>query len=174
MRFILFILLTGTISLYAQRADINVKVGDPFPPFELKNLNNKTITLDDLKGKVIFLNTWFNGCKPCVEEMPELNKLREKYKDQVIFLSMTLDSKEETKQFLKTHDYNFEHLVDAEPFLKNVLGSKAFPRNIIIDKNTIIRNIDYGLPHIKNPGEEELKMADYTFFEASLLEVLSK
>ncbi|WP_299185810.1 TlpA disulfide reductase family protein [uncultured Aquimarina sp.] len=173
MRLALFFLFVSYISVNAQRKDIEVDIGDSFPAFELKNLNNKTVTLEDLKGKVIFLNTWFNGCKPCVEEMPELNKLSNKYKDRVLFLSMTLDNKEETKEFLKTHPYNFEHLVDAESFLKDVLGSKAYPRNIIIDRNGKIQFITYGLPHIKRPEDKEPIMSDFTFFEKPLLKVLS-
>jgi cytochrome c biogenesis protein CcmG, thiol:disulfide interchange protein DsbE len=58
----------------------------------LKTIDNKTITLDKLKGKPTLINFWFTTCKPCIEEMPVLNKIRQQLKDSVNFIAITYES----------------------------------------------------------------------------------
>ena len=48
-------------------------------PFALQDLDGKVVSLDDAKGKVTVLNLWGIWCGPCVAEMPDLQKLYEKY-----------------------------------------------------------------------------------------------
>lgn len=50
------------------------------PPFSVTDINGNEYSLESLKGKIIVLNFWFVECKPCVQEMPELNELVEIYK----------------------------------------------------------------------------------------------
>jgi thiol-disulfide isomerase/thioredoxin len=48
-------------------------------PFALKDLDGKLVSLDDAKGRITVINLWGIWCGPCVAEMPELQKLHEKY-----------------------------------------------------------------------------------------------
>ena len=52
---------------------------------------NKAISLSKLKGKWIVVNYWATWCKPCVTEMPELNKLSIKYKNTMTVLGVNFD-----------------------------------------------------------------------------------
>jgi len=56
--------------------------------FSVKDMDGKSFELSELKGKVVVINFWFVNCKPCVDEMPGLNKIVEKFKNNqnVIFL----------------------------------------------------------------------------------------
>lgn len=70
-------------------------VGKQALPFSAKDINGKNYSLESLKGKVIVINFWFVECKPCVMEMPELNKLVEKYENKdVVFLGLAINEKE--------------------------------------------------------------------------------
>ena len=75
---------------------------------EVIQLDN--VKLDEVmnsnKGKPVLLNLWATWCKPCVEEFPELMKIREEYKDkslEVVLISLDFgdDAKERTTNFLK-------------------------------------------------------------------------
>jgi len=118
----------------------------PIPKFTLRNLQSKKISSNDLKGKVTVINLWFTNCFPCVKEIPILNVLQNKYKDQVRFLAITYDSKQKVKAFLKKKDFNFEQLVNAESYLRKELGNRAYPKIIILDKEGIVRYIGGGIP----------------------------
>ncbi|MGX7112196.1 TlpA family protein disulfide reductase [Gemella cuniculi] len=59
--------------------------------FSAMDSEGKTITLNDYKGKKVYINMWASWCKPCLNEIPELEKTYQKLKDRkdFIFLSMT-------------------------------------------------------------------------------------
>ena len=54
-----------------------------FPVSSLVKLDNKPITINDLKGKPTLINFWFANCKPCIEEMPVLNKIKEQIRQTI-------------------------------------------------------------------------------------------
>ena len=114
------------------------------PEFELKTFDHQTITSQSLTGKPTLLNFWFIDCPPCISEMPELNILREKFKNDVNFIAITFESKDEVQEFLTKKEFDFIHIVDAQNFL-DTLGVKAFPKNVFIDRNLNIRYIESGL-----------------------------
>lgn len=64
---------------------------------DIKLLDDTTFKLQDKKGKVVLVNLWATWCGPCVEEMPHLIEMHEKYKDKG-FEVIGLDSDDETKQ----------------------------------------------------------------------------
>tara|TARA_B110000211_G_C13855850_1_gene454256 strand:+ start:27 stop:773 length:747 start_codon:yes stop_codon:yes gene_type:complete len=116
------------------------------PELNLKNLKSKKVKLNDLKGKVTFINLWFTNCFPCVNEIPLLNILQKKYKKDVNFIAITFDSKEKVEKFLTKKKFNFEHLINAKNYLKKELGNISYPKIIILDKDGIINYISGGIP----------------------------
>lgn len=70
--------------------------GQPFPSFQLTDFDNKPITLNTFKGKVLLVDFWATWCPPCVKEMPEIHALYEKYKKEGFeILSLAIDEKPE-------------------------------------------------------------------------------
>jgi thiol-disulfide isomerase/thioredoxin len=51
----------------------------PAPALALKDLNGKTVSLEEYRGKVVLLDFWATWCSPCVAAMPKLQKLHDKY-----------------------------------------------------------------------------------------------
>lgn len=120
----------------------NIQVADPNAnfiagkkavDFTVYDINGNKIRLADLKGKVVVVNFWFTACKPCMVEIPKLNKLVDKYNKNVHFISITFDSKEQVTSFLNSTNFNYKHLVNNESIL-NDYDVNFFPTHIIIDK----------------------------------------
>lgn len=67
-----------------EKADLN---------FKLRNKDGDIIDINDLKGQTVFINIWATWCPPCVAEMPSINSLREKLKDDpnIHFLMISED-----------------------------------------------------------------------------------
>lgn len=109
--------------------------------FTLQDQFGNTHTLEDYKGKVIFLNFWATWCGPCRAEMPEIQDLYEKYKDSedVVVLGVAAPSMgQETSQqgieeFLETNGYTYPVLMDANWELFQGYGISAFPTTFMID-----------------------------------------
>lgn len=126
----------------------------PFPV--LTTLDNKKISIKDLKGKPTLINFWFTTCRPCIEEMPILNRIQTQLKDSVNFIAITFEKPEKVKAFLKKHEFTFRQIVNAEKFTKS-MNMTAFPVNIFLDKNGVVRKIENGIPYIiGDSGEIEI------------------
>ncbi len=101
---------------------------EPAPGFSLESLENKTVSLSDLEGKVIVVNFWGIWCYWCVKELDELQLLHEKYaKDpDVVVLSINNDTNpEDVPMLLAKHGYTFPVLLD-DGFVKEA-GIQSFP-----------------------------------------------
>ena len=113
--------------------------GKPLPDFVFKDILGNTYTPEDIKGKVVVINFWFINCAPCVEEMPELNKLVKEYEnnDAVLFLALALDEKgPRLDTFLKTHVFNYNIIPGAQDYVVKKLPPTPFPTHIVLDKNS--------------------------------------
>ena len=61
-----------------------------------------TLSLEDFKGKPIFLNMWATWCPPCIAEMPNINKLHKQIGNEVEFVMISLDDDFETAKAFNT------------------------------------------------------------------------
>ena len=113
--------------------------GKPLPDFVFKDILGNTYTPEDIKGKVVVINFWFMSCAPCIEEMPELNKLVEEYENNndVLFLALTLDEKGPMlNKFLETNVFNYNIVPDSKDYIMKKLQVPTFPTHIVLDKNS--------------------------------------
>ena len=129
-----------------------------FPKFDLNTLSGKNFKSVQLKGKPTMINFWFTSCKPCIEEMPVLNKIKEKYKNDFNFIAVTYEKKEDVKNFLEKYPFHFKHLINAKEFTDQ-LGMKSYPKNLFLDKNGVLKYIENGIPYKFTKGEE-MKMGE--------------
>ena len=124
----------------------NAASGTAFPQFEGKDLDgNKVDSSVFAENAVTVVNFWFNECKPCVEELSEMNALNDRLKEQggeVLGVNVgALDGDEQNiataKQILETKGAKYRNIYfdsdsDAGKF---ALGITAFPTTYVIDRN---------------------------------------
>lgn len=109
------------------------------------------------KNKPTFVNFWFTNCPPCIEELPALNELKEKYKDRINFISITFDNKEKVERFLTKYKFDFAHIVGENDFTKS-LGFVGYPKTFLLNKNKVIQSITGSLPPIENEEAYKVQM----------------
>lgn len=122
----------------------NLSAGKTPPPFTLKDLNGKDVTLKDFAGKVVYMDFWASWCSPCRYEMKNGSpKLHAKFKDNknVVFLYVSLDSKIDAwKKAIKDDKIEGIHVLSQASSGVNSEVGKAFnisgiPRYVIIGKD---------------------------------------
>lgn len=103
----------------------------------LRTLKNKEVQLSDFnpkKEKITVINFWFIECKPCKMEIPELNKLVEKYKGtDVEFLAIALNKPEQLKDFLKKTDFDYT-VLSIEEQKTIALGIQGYPTHFVLNQ----------------------------------------
>jgi len=125
-----------------------------FPSKILTTINGEKIDLSKI-DKPTVLNFWFTSCKPCIDEMPILNKIKSKYQNKVNFIAITYEPEDKTIPFFKKHKFDYKQIIGEKEFVE-YLGIQAFPKNIFIDKNGIIKIIEDGIPYIMENGKMEI------------------
>jgi len=76
--------------------------GQPSPKFNYPDSNGKNVSLDDLKGKYVYVDVWATWCGPCKREIPFLKELDEQYKDKdLAIVSLSIDKAENKEKWLK-------------------------------------------------------------------------
>ena len=120
-------------------------LGKPFPEFKYVDLKGNTYTTENTKVKIVVLKGWFISCAPCVAEMPELNKLTERYKSRkdILFVSMATDSKTKLQGFMKRTPFNYAVIPVKQDYVINNLHATGFPVHWIINKQGIVVHMSY-------------------------------
>jgi peroxiredoxin len=120
----------------------NLRENLPFSDFTATTIDGKTIDTKQLRGKVLVIDFWFISCEGCVAEIPRLNKLQAKFKDNenVVFLALTFDEASRVSKFLKEIPFSFHHITGENTFIGTFKYDESFPVNIIVGKDgTIVR-----------------------------------
>jgi peroxiredoxin len=114
-----------------------------FPEFDFVGINGKHYNNDSLRGKITVLKTWFISCKPCIEEMPELNDFVKKYEDndKIQFLSLALDSRLELESFLEKTKFEYAVAPEQKELISKKLKLRAYPTHLIVDENGKIKKV---------------------------------
>ncbi|GMQ81464.1 MAG: hypothetical protein BMS9Abin05_0896 [Rhodothermia bacterium] len=99
--------------------------------------------LSDFRGSVVLVNFWATWCVPCLKEIPDLNKLQEKYRDQgLVIVSISYEEKDLLLEFEKklpmaTTKMRFPDLTDLpSPFTG---AFEILPSSFIIDREGTVR-----------------------------------
>ena len=131
------------------------------PQFEFYDINNKQITLESLKGKLVYIDIWATWCFPCIREIPALKKIEEDFKNKnIYFVSMCLkDSKENFEKMVKEKKLGGIQLFAPNPsnsFFKEY-NLKTIPRYILLDKEGKIIDAYASKPSTSNLREQILE-----------------
>ncbi len=111
-------------------------VNENFPTYNFTDIEGNLISSTNTLGKVVVFNFWFAACKPCIEEIPDLNKVYEKYNgnSDVIFAAITFDELEKVTSFVKKYELKYPAVAAQNDFSKEVTGG-SYPTNIVLDKD---------------------------------------
>jgi thiol-disulfide isomerase/thioredoxin len=106
------------------------------PAFLFTDAAGKTASTKDLKGKVVFINFWASWCPPCRAEMPDLEKLYEKLKDDNRFVFLFINEDEDKNnglQYLKKNNFSLP-FYNRLGNISNEIFSGTLPTTVVINK----------------------------------------
>ncbi len=109
-----------------------VEVGDDAPEFELAG----GVRLADYRGKLVLLNFWATWCPPCVAEVPSLNRLYRRFREQgLVILAVSVDEQEDVyRQFLDRYGVKFPTVRDPKRSVSSRYGTMKYPESYLINR----------------------------------------
>lgn len=121
-----------------------------------KDEKGETISLNSLKGKVVFINFWATWCGPCIREMPSINTLKKSFKekDDIVFLMVDVDGNlKKSSAFMTRYNFDLPVVIPNGNIPSTFLGG-AIPTTVVLSKEgeMVARaegGRDYSSPEIK-------------------------
>jgi len=116
-----------------------VKPGAPIPFFNYPVFNpmkSDSLSLTDLKGKVVLLEFWFKSCGPCIKAMPHYNDLQQKFgKNNFELVTINIeDGIEDIEFFYKKYPPSYKMLYNGLGLFE-ALGFNGCPSSLLVDRN---------------------------------------
>lgn len=154
VRIILMILAVFSISFSNERDPREQKltylIGEKVDNFEVTSLDGKkTISLDQLKGKKVFLNFTTTWCPDCIKEKEILGpEYAKKYKNSniefiVVFGPYKSDNREKVKEYMEKNNYAFTPYYDTEgKDLYNQFGVINIPTTFLINEEGVLEDVN--------------------------------
>jgi peroxiredoxin len=104
--------------------------------FTLNDLQGKSWTLKSLPGKVVLVNFWATWCPPCRKEMPDLDALYRRFKDQgFVILAISDEEADKVKTFLSEQKFTFPILLDPGHKVGDLFRIDGIPKSFVYDRN---------------------------------------
>lgn len=124
----------------------SIAPSSPAPDFTLKTLEGPNLRLQEQRGKVVLLNFWATWCGPCREEMPQLNKLFEKYKPLgFTLLGVNVDEDSRNAAGVATQlGVKFPVLLDSDKRVSKLYQLSTMPSTVMIDRDGRVRFLTRG------------------------------
>ena len=110
------------------------------PAFTVTTLDGSSFNLDQMKGKVILLDFWATWCGPCMEELPQIQKIAKDFAGQpLVILSISWDEDEQKwKKFIAKNQMTWSQYRDTSHRIGNLFEVKALPGYFTIDSNGVL------------------------------------
>jgi cytochrome c biogenesis protein CcmG/thiol:disulfide interchange protein DsbE len=115
-------------------------IGKPFPEFNTF-LQEKAFKNQNLLGKVVFVNFWFESCAPCLAEFDALNDMYDKLKSKTDFefISFTFEPQEKINEIVKKSNIQYKVVSLPENEIRRLNLNNGFPTSFILDRQGIIK-----------------------------------
>ncbi|WP_239615599.1 redoxin domain-containing protein [Cohnella mopanensis] len=124
-------------------AEIGIRKDQQAPDFQLTDLEGNRVKLSDYRGQTVLMNFWATWCRVCQAEMPHVERLYQKYKDDgVVVLSVNATSQESNAQHVRQYtdkqSLSFPVVLDEKGAVLKQYKVSAYPTTYVISPSGVI------------------------------------
>jgi cytochrome c-type biogenesis protein len=138
--------ITGLAETVGETLSVGLDVGSLAPNFETTTETGDSLTLSDLRGKVLLLNFWATWCGPCRVEMPAFEQAYTARGDEgftVVAVNVE-ESAEAIEGFRDEYGLTFPLALDEQGAVNRLYGVTSYPSTFVIDREGVIRARYFG------------------------------
>ena len=110
--------------------------GEKLEDFSITCLNGTDFTLSEQRGKVVVINLWATWCIPCINELPNFDRIQNEYPDEVTVIAIhSAPVTTDVNEWLSDYSYEITFASDEEGEIsKKLASSDVLPQTLIIDQ----------------------------------------
>jgi peroxiredoxin len=127
-------------------AETGLEPGQVAPDFSAKLVSGQTVSLKELRGRVVLINFWATWCAPCRHEMPDFQKIADRYdkKDFTVLAVNFQESPETIKKFTTNMGLKFDVALDQNGAINHLYGVNQYPVSYVIGRDGKVLVRQYG------------------------------
>ncbi len=114
-----------------------LRVGEIAPALDLQRIDGEAISLEKLRGRVVFVNFWATWCPPCRKETPSMQRLYQKLREEPFeMLAISIDSPDAesaVRDFRDEFGLGFPILMDSDKSVYNSYHAYGVPESFLLD-----------------------------------------
>ncbi|WP_217596249.1 TlpA disulfide reductase family protein [Cohnella sp. GbtcB17] len=106
------------------------------PDFTLKDLDGNSVSLQDLRGKAVYLNFWTTWCKWCKKEMPAMKRVHASFEgeDLAIVAVDIGEDRDKVAAYIAKGEYPFPVLLDSDKSVSKAYRVTSIPVSVFVDR----------------------------------------
>ena len=144
------------------------RIGLPAPDFSAVTLDGSTITLSEHRGKYVLLDFWATWCEPCVEDIPDVLALHQKFEEDLVIIGVSDDhDRQKVTEFVRQHGMSWIQvldLLDNDSKLESMYDVSYRPRYVLIDREGNVTRAGMLSPKmLSKNGLERMWLEDVAF-----------
>jgi thiol-disulfide isomerase/thioredoxin len=152
-------------------------LGERISEFKFRGLDGKEITRDSLSGKVAVIDFWATWCEPCMQSLPNLQRVADRYRDhdKIVFLAVSVDNDEVTddavRQKFAEAKLSLPIARDPEIAARAAFLVESLPTMVIVGSNGVVQDYENVLdPDLADnlPPKLDKLLAGQDIFEETL------
>ena len=128
---------------HRMRAPAPIEVGRPAPDYRASSAQGESVSLAALRGQPVLLNVWATWCHPCREEIPELQRLHERYGDRGLrIVGVSVDAvghEGAIRDFAQRYGMTYPVWRDPGEIVSATFLVVGVPATFLIDRGGILR-----------------------------------
>lgn len=134
----------GTSSVELAFDAAPVEVGKPAPGFTATTVDGEQVSLEDLRGRPVWLLFGATWCSNCRAEAPDIQAMHEARDDVVVVAVYVGETRTTVSRYAEEAGLTYLQVADPDTRLGSTYRASALPRHVLVDADGIVRRIDVG------------------------------
>ena len=136
----------SALALVGGRTIAAIAPASAAPDFTLRTMSGPNMRLAEQRGRVVMINFWATWCGPCRQEMPQLNKLYDKYRGSG-FVLMGVNVDDDVRNATEVAHklaLSFPVLLDTDKSVSKLYDLSTMPSTVLVDRDGKVRYLHRG------------------------------
>jgi thiol-disulfide isomerase/thioredoxin len=151
-----FLVAALALAVPAAAKELKAWKGGATPALALQDVRGRDHRLEDYRGRVVVINFWATWCEPCRDEMPSMQRLKEKMAGAPFALLAVnyAEGNARVEEFLKKVPVDFAILMDRDAAVSRRWQARVLPYTVVIDpaqriRYTVTGELDWSAPAVE-------------------------